>query len=155
MIERIKITENFYLDEFFDKKTYMKYAKAGILWKLLLKLDMSLIEGLQILRTMLGVPFTINNWYYIDYLKGKETRREWSGFRPAGTPYWSENSMHSLCKAIDFVCSKDAEEVRKFIEANWKVLRGYFTRTEKGTTWVHIDRGFVLDNSKLIYVNPS
>lgn len=147
-MERITVSKNFYLDEFFDRKTYIKYYNSNELWKLLLKLDMSLIEGLQVLRDMLGISITVNNWW-----TGGD--REWSGYRPKGTPYFSENSMHSICKAVDFICSMPADKVRKFIDKNWYIFKKYFSRTEKNTSWVHIDRAFVLDNSKLLYVNPS
>ena len=147
MNNRVKISKDFYLDEFFDSKTYKNYESKNELWKLLLKLDPNLIKGLQLLRDKLGVSLIINNWWH-----GKG--REWSGYRPKNTPYYSENSMHSICRAIDIVCDIPAEKVRDFIRDNWAIFKPYFKRTEIGTSWVHIDSGFVLDDSKLTYVNP-
>jgi hypothetical protein len=146
-MKRVQVSKNFYLDEYFDKDTYKKYEASGELWKLCLKLDTNIVEGVQLLRDKLGVSLTINNWH-------SGGVREWSGYRPKGTPYYSENSMHSICRAVDIVCSIPAEDVRTFIRTNWNDFKKYFKRTEANTSWVHLDSGFVLDYSKLTYVNP-
>src|SRR5690606_25577634 len=88
--ERIRVSENFYLDEFIDPYTYFTEIDNG-----LSKIDKRLFTIAQLLRDLDGKPKTINNWW--SYYKGKmntteirqiifniehsQAHRKWSGLR--------------------------------------------------------------------------
>ena len=142
---RIQLTENFYLDEFIDKDTYLSYEAKGELWKLTLCLDKRIINGVQLLRDKIGVPLVINNW-------STGFNRNWSGLRNNKSPYYSETSQHSYGRAIDVVSGLGGELMRKFIDKHWVDFKPYFTRVEGGVDWLHVDCGYVDNNDKITVV---
>ena len=56
-MNRIKITDNFYLDEFIDPITYSERGERSIQL-----MDMRIILAIQHLREVINKPITINNW---------------------------------------------------------------------------------------------
>jgi len=127
--ERIKLIDGFYLDEFFDEKTY-RSNKPEDLKRMI---DMNLIIGISLLRKNLKTFFIINNWA----VGGK---RQWSGYRTKSSPQYKPGSMHSVGKAIDFISYiMTAETIRQHIRDNYEIYKPYIKRIESGVSWVHID----------------
>lgn len=127
----------FKIYELVDKTTFENTPE----WKLWGAFDSRILRVIDIIREDLGVSMTINNWKW-----GKD--RQWSGLRNNLSPYYSPWSQHSYGRAIDFICSIPAPEVRKRIK---KLLNdGNFlgivdsltlehTLNGKEISWVHID----------------
>jgi hypothetical protein len=131
-MHRIKVTENFFLDEFVDNITYNSDADKG-----LSKLDPKLFAIAQFIRTKTGKTVIINNWI------GGGRFRE-SGLRRADTKTGQPLSMHKSGKAIDVKqLGMTGKAWRKFVEDNAKELYDLGVRRiedEKLTpTWLHID----------------
>ena len=118
-MERIRISKNFYLDEFIDPYTYFNTWDNG-----LTLVDNRLFDIAQLLRNLYGRPIGINNWwaYYYenkdrltidDIIYNIETRNylsvnkrskkiyKWSGTRTDRTKIGSSRSAHRAFKAID------------------------------------------------------
>ncbi len=137
---RIKISKNFFLDEYVPEHLYRRHEKKP--HRLLALIDQRLPAADQILRDRFG-PTTINNWWH-----GGD--RNWSGIRTIGSPYYSETSQHPYGRASDKIFKEaPAEEVRNFIEGNWQYLG--ITAIEKGVSWVHSDvRWLMYNKDKLL-----
>jgi len=97
-------------------------------WQLI---DHRLIANLDSLREQVGVPMTCNNWLN----GGKRTQ---SGLRVPGQSYYSKYSQHSFGRAVDLVCSIDAEEIRQRIKDKIIILPHPAT-FEEGVNWLHMD----------------
>lgn len=140
---RIKISKNFYLDEYIPKDLYNKYInKPHILIGLI---DERLIKADQALRDKFG-PININTWY-------NGGNRNWSGLRTPDSSYYAEASQHSFGRASDKIFTQaSAEEVREFIKANWKELG--ITCIEDNVSWVHSDIRNIPDQKELLIVKP-
>lgn len=132
---RIKLTTHFYLDEFWDKLTYITYDKETLMQKL----NMEFIEDLEKLRNDLDVPVTINNWW-------NRGIYQWRGARNENSSVFSEHSMHTcrvshvqeVLQAVDFSCPIVSMDVRKYIIQN-HLNYPSFKRMEDGVSWVHVD----------------
>lgn len=142
-MERIKLSKNFYLDEYIPKSLYKEFEhKTHILIGLL---DRRLISADQKLRNVFG-PVTINNW-----ATGGE--RNWSGIRTAESPFYSRTSQHSWGRASDKIFSNASpQEVREYIMENWKKLG--ISCIEENVSWVHSDVGYIMDQQELLLVYP-
>lgn len=137
-MQRIKISNNFYLDEYIPKYLYEKYVqKPHILQGLI---DKRLIVADQMLRDYFG-HVTINNWW-----NGGE--RNWSGLRTAESPYYSQTSQHTYGRASDKIFSVGAEEVRSYIQLHWWELG--INCIEADVSWVHSDVRWWTGNELLI-----
>jgi len=154
-MKRIQVSKNFYADEFFSEAHYLALLKAGRVDIIKLLIDSRIIAATQYERDLFG-PTYINTWYN-KYDGGK---RQWSGIRLVGSPYFSENSMHSYrCLAVDTISPKaSAEEKREHIRKNYSKWRELgitrieskiAVRDDKGRilyynnpTWLHKDVGF-------------
>jgi hypothetical protein len=124
-MERIKISENFYLDEYIPKELYYSTNNPSDLIKLI---SPYLIKSDQLLRDHFG-PVTINNWWN----KGP---RHLSGFRTYDCTIGATLSDHKRGMASDKIFKNaSSEEVRKYIKENWEALG--ITKIELGTNWVH------------------
>lgn len=139
-MERIKITNNFYLDEFIPKELY----KSTPIWKLKLCIDSRLFIIAQTIRDHMG-PLTINNW-------ATGGPREWSGVRTVDSPYYSMFSQHTYGRALDIISSEHTgEALRQHIRDNYDSIYRKLgvTRIEADTSWLHIDVGYT-GSDKLI-----
>jgi len=110
--KRIKIRENFYLDELVDPVTYFSMSDNS-----LSLLDNKAIDCLQLLRTLYGGSITVNNWWkpYWEYIKKypnktvedfskfyvKKGNFQWSGYRSSRYTLGAKLSAHRFGKAFD------------------------------------------------------
>jgi len=96
-------------------------------------IDPKLIKTLDKLKEIFNKGTIVINDYHWN---GK---RNWSGLRVAGCPYYSETSQHSFGRATDCIFSAySAEEVRDFIIFNpnkFPEVKGI----ELDVSWLHID----------------
>lgn len=130
----MKLTENFYLQEFVPPEIYSVFEGRSIWF-----IDMDLVKFIQYLRVYFGEPITINNWH----IKGKFKN---SGFRMPDCPEGSKLSQHKFKVAIDPKWKTiHPEEVRNYIRKNYSsIYQNYgITTIEQDTpTWVHVDKRF-------------
>jgi len=127
-MERIRLTNNLFLDEYIPEALYREYE--GKESELIKMIDQKLIQSDQKLRDIFG-PVTINNWW----MGGM---RNWSGLRTSDSPYYLPTSMHSVGKASDKLFKNyDSEEVQEWIKIHWIEIG--ITRMEIGVSWVHTD----------------
>lgn len=139
--------KKFKLEELLDKLTFTTLKNSDQLWKGWSKFDDRLLKLIDLLRIKLNKSITINDWLW----NGK---RQWSGYRPYGTPYYSEWSQHSSGQAIDIlVKGMSAVDVREFIKAlielgdlesigiysiTCEETKSYRDNGKNPLTWVHI-----------------
>lgn len=129
-MERIKVSENFYLDEFVGKSFYNKFGSKSIWF-----IDDRIIDIVQFIRTKTGKSITVNTWFN----GGRFSER---GLRDPNTSTGAKYSQHKFGKALDFeVSGIKSDDVRKLIQGEWKdELRELgLTAIEAGISWVHID----------------
>jgi hypothetical protein len=137
-----QVSKNFILPEFISKDIWDKYG-YNALWFI----DNRIIETCQKLRDNLGIPLTINDWYY------GGSRHE-SGLRVDGMKNYSPTSQHTFGRAVDII-SKDmtAQEMRQHIYDN-KYEYPYIKAIERDVSWLHIDcrstnsKNFILFDKK-------
>lgn len=158
-MSRIKVSQNFYLDELIDPYTYFTDEDYG-----LSKLDPSIIDVAQLMRSLLNKPLVVNNWWgkHLDKEEAERVKaiekdnsiRKWSGFRPAHCPIGASKSAHKYGQAIDL--KGNELEMLKIIEDNARLFyRIGLRRLEnpkitKG--WFHIDTNLVNHRDGLIRV---
>lgn len=123
----MKITKNFYLQEFIPMDMYNEYGSraAGVM-------DYRIILSAQALRDNLGIPLSINTWHSCG-------ERYESGLRVMGMKNYRPLSQHTYGRAVDIVSNKmPAQEMREHILQN-RDKYPYITRMENNVTWLHID----------------
>lgn len=149
-MKRIKVSENFYLDEFIDPYTYFNTEDNG-----LSLIDKRLFCIAQLLRDYYGKSIRINNWwsYYKDKIKhlelktvielieDNETLSKWSGIRTKRTDVGSVRSAHRKFKAIDPKGNAETfyniviENAKDFYELGLRRLEDI----KLTPTWLHMD----------------
>ena len=141
-MNRIKLSDNLYLDEYIPKGLYQQYeSKPHILIGLI---DKRLIDADQKLRNVFG-SVIINNWW-----NGGD--RNWSGIRTSDSSFYSLTSQHTYGRASDKLFNSPAEEVREYIKQNWISLG--ITCIEENVSWVHSDvRWWQGNNLLIVYPN--
>lgn len=152
-MERIQVSENFYLDEFIDPHTYFNDTDNGRS-----RLDIRLIPIAQRLRTLYGEPIFINNWWEI-FKKYEMTRSKiqiiaiienmnkdgeiniWSGIRTNRCSIGASKSAHKLGKAID--PKGDEKKMYDIVKENAKEFHAMGVRRLEDISitngWLHID----------------
>ena len=129
-MSRIKISNDFYLDEVMHPAVYKKFGKKSRWF-----IDQRLIDIIQYIRTATDSAVTINAWYNGGRFKER-------GLRDPKTTTGAKYSQHKFGKALDFTVSgMSADEVREKIQGEWKqdLLDLGLTAIEAGVSWVHID----------------
>ena len=101
--------DHFLPHELVDQQTYALFeGQPDTIYRLFPE---GLLRAADDLRELFG-SITINNWFY-----GCE--RQWSGFRHERSRYYSRNSQHSSCNALDMVFSHaEVPAVHAYIMAN-------------------------------------
>lgn len=141
-MNRIKISNNFWLDEYIPEELYLKWKHKP--HRLMAMIDSRLVLADQLLRDEFG-PVTINNWW-----TGGD--RNWSGIRTIGSPYYSQTSQHSWGRASDKIFhDASAGKVRAYIKGMYEELG--ITCIEEGVSWVHSDVRWKI-GSELLLVYP-
>jgi hypothetical protein len=141
-MERIKVSKNFYLDEFIDKDTYKRWGEKSIWF-----IDRDIISIAQFFREHFDVAITINGSGY-----------NMSGFRPPSTDVGASLSQHRFGRAIDmkFNCMT-IEEVYEEVMKNEKRFLLAGVRAVEGIahtpTWLHVDKRST-DLNNILIVNP-
>ena len=146
MENRIKISDNFYLDEFVHPDVYNLYKESSIRF-----LDKRIIEVGQLLRTLVQKPIVINSWY-------NGGRYKSSGLRKLSSTVGASMSQHKFGRAIDVkVKGMTTKEVQEFILENEKeFMKAGLTRLESckhTATWNHLDCA-TTNKDKIQVFNP-
>ena len=131
--------------EIVSKTVYTIYRDESIKF-----MDNRLIETIDVIREILGVPLVINDWYW----GGKNQQR---GLREntcqivkskGNTLYLSS---HCFGRAFDAVSAKmSAENMRKKIVDNAYKLP-YPIRMESNVTWLHVDLNMLSNAPKITF----
>lgn len=154
MSNRVRLTNNFWLDEYIPRELYLRLeAKPDILIGLI---DNRLVRADQLLRDKFGAT-TINNWWglndeqfeiEINKPVGERWVRNESGLRLFGTETGASLSQHLYGRGSDKIYKYPAEEVRDYIKIHYKTLG--ITCIEANVSWVHSDTRWVMRNELLI-----
>ena len=150
-MERIKVSDNFYLDEFINKTTYNKFGEKSQRY-----IRQELIQIAQTVRSFTDLPVTINNW-----IKGGSYNE--SGLRDFTTSTGALYSAHKFGAAMDLkIGSLTSEEMSQIIIDNYedifkplgvtRIEDPTFTRG-KNRDWLHVDTLFTGDK-KLQIIKP-
>jgi len=158
---RIRISDNFFLDEFIPPKMYRQFGERSLLW-----LRPEVVRICQALRNIFG-PCMINDWSQegkinaVKFLKLPETIQDkfytQSGIRLPDSKVGAAFSMHKYGGASDKKFKNaDPDVVRRYIIANYHdKFRPLGMRRMEGLTptWVHTDCGNT-GSSELTIFNP-
>lgn len=144
----MKVSANFQLKEFIDKKTYSKWGDASIWF-----IDPKIISIAQFVRERHGKPVTINSWF-------SGGQYNYSAFDPpGGYRKASSLSQHRFGRAIDLKLlgeeNKGADILRDDIINNFDLYRKFGLTTiedaKYAPTWCHIDcRSTGMDELKIV-----
>ncbi len=135
----MKVSKNFILQEFIDPLFYDEYSEKAIWF-----IDARIIQSAQALRDNLGIPLTINNWYY-------GGQRKESGLRLPYSQNYSQFSQHSFGRAVDIVSDQmSAQEMRNHLYQN-KHLYPHINAIEDKVSWLHIDCRTTISDNYLIF----
>ena len=153
--KRIKVSRNFYLDEFVDPHTYFNTEDHG-----LILIDNRLFEIAQLLRVLYGKPISINNWWsffqehkntvpldeLIELIEKNEDLNKWSGTRTNRTNVGSRWSAHRIlmkrnCQAIDPKGDEKQlfEIVKTYAEVFYKLGLRRLEDISITKGWLHMD----------------
>lgn len=145
-MNRLRISRNFWLDEFICPEIYGRFGHASR-WFLRLEI----VEICQYIRTQTGKAIIVNNWY-------TGGPYEQSGLRPLTGDVGAEHSLHRYGCAADIkVADMTPFQVKEFIQAHWPQLQQIGLTTIENIkhtpTWTHLDCRNT-GSSKLLIVNP-
>lgn len=143
----MKVSTNFSLHEFIDKKTYKKWGEASIWF-----IDPRIIQVAQFIRTRHNKPVTINSWT-------SGGQYQYSGFDPPGGYRKATSlSQHRFGRAIDVkISGMTPQELYKDIIDNQDLYMKIGLTTVENIahtkSWNHLDcRETKMDKIKI--VNP-
>lgn len=150
-MKRIKVSENFSLDEFLDVRSYLKDEDRGRS-----KIDPRIIDCAQLLRVKFGKPIRINNWWglylqlvdegkavdqIIRIIENSKSVSKWSGFRPPECKIGAKRSQHRKGTAIDPKGDQHALEL--IVRNNAKEFYNFGLRRLEDPSitpgWLHMD----------------
>lgn len=146
-MKRIAINQYFFLDEVINPETYSARGAASRSL-----MDNRIIEGLTLLRELVGVPFTVNNW-------ASGGARQESGLRNFNTRTGARWSQHKFGRAIDIVPQGlTIAQLFEVVKDNKeKFLQGGLITTVEDIrftpTWLHIDCRYT-GSDDLVIVQP-
>lgn len=146
-MKRVKLTDNFYLDEFVCPEIYSARGAQSVQL-----LDMRIIMAVQFLREKIGKPITINTWW-----SGGQYHE--SGLREFNTRTGAKLSQHKYGRAVDIkVSGMTPREVYEVVMSHEQHLIEHqlITTVESlaaTRSWLHVDCRYTgLD--KILIVNP-
>lgn len=131
----MKLSKNFYLQEFVTPDLYKKWKDKSIIF-----IDDRLIHIAQFIRDRFNKPMTINNW-------NNDGSFRYRGYRPYNCRVGAHHSQHKYGRAIDFTISRmTIAEIHEDIKANKELYYEQGVRViesiELAPTWMHIDCRF-------------
>jgi hypothetical protein len=130
---RIKLTKNFYADEFIPPQMYKQYPD----WMIVRRIPPQIVKAYQVVRERHGARI-LNNWWH-------GGSRDQSGLRLPGQSYYKEMASHSWCGAGDSIGITPVQEIWDDIRKNYnKIYKPLgVTAIEVGNkiTWLHMDIG--------------
>ena len=148
-MNRIKVSKDFYLDEYVTPEFYAKWGAKCIWW-----IRPENINVNQFIRDRFDIPMAINNWF----IGGNRTQ---SGLRYPTTTIGAGDSQHKFGTASDKVFSGVSssfyDEIREDIKTNFTELYkplGLTTIEANTKTWLHTDCRNIPDQKELFIVYP-
>jgi hypothetical protein len=139
-MDRIKITDNFYLDEFVHPKIYDVFKEKSRLY-----VSQKLIDLVQLIRENYGEPIYINTW-------GNGGKRINSGLRDYKNPLGKLNRSRHYYGLCADLTTNDIDALQKHIKENKELYFSHGLRIiedfDYTKTWCHIS----VENSGLNYV---
>lgn len=141
----MKVSKNFYLEEFVPRDMYEKHGD-----KCIHLVDDRVIEIAQRLRDEFGV-MVANTWH--NFTKPNESEIKYRGWRP-----WDHKSAgfsaHKFGRAIDLISPKrDTEEMRQHIIDHHKEKFSIIRRIEDKVSWLHLDVANTMSDDLIVF-NP-
>jgi uncharacterized protein YcbK (DUF882 family) len=140
----VKLSNNFYLQEFVSKYIYQKY-KDNATWYV----DDRLIDLAQFIRDRYKKPVIINTWHY-----SIEGAYQYRGHRPMNCKIGAKRSQHKYGRAFDFTVDMPLTEVFSDIILNKeKFMKKGLTAIEsieKSRTWIHVDVRHIPNKTDLL-----
>lgn len=141
----MKLTNNFYLQEFVPKSLYRKWGNNATWY-----IDPRIPKLAQFVRDRYNVPITINNWHY-----KKEGIFNFRGFRPSNCAWGAKHSMHKGGRAFDFDCQIPLKEIFADILLNKKLFMNKgisaVENIERSITWIHVDIRYHIGDDLIIF----
>ena len=139
MIQRIKVSKYFFLDEFVDPHTFFTQNDRG-----LSRIDHRLFTIADLLREKLGRPLRINNWWFFyaaNATKSEDWLIKWSGYRSPRCRIGAKLSAHKKGFAID--PKGDEDLMFEIVKANIKEFHKLGLRRLEDPSitkgWLHMD----------------
>lgn len=126
----MKLSKNFYLQEFVPRGVYEKFGDNSIWF-----IDKRIVDIAQFFRDRYGLPVTINDWH-------NGGHRIASGLRAWDATIGAPMSQHKFGRAIDMKWANlHMDDIRDDIRGNQAAfLSCGLTTIEDGTdTWIHAD----------------
>lgn len=151
-MNRVKISDSFFLDEFIDPVTYDRFGAKSQRY-----IDPNIIKAAQYLRSITGIPITINNWATGGAYKE-------SGLRNFETSTGAKYSAHKFGRAADLkigdLTSFDMWDLVKSHEETLledcgirRVEDPEFTKG-KHRSWLHCDTLYNGGLNEIILIKP-
>ena len=150
-MSKIKVSENFYLDEFIDPTTYNKFGINSLRY-----IDENIIKAVQYLRTALDMPITVNNW-----ATGGPYQE--SGLRNFETSTGAKYSAHKFGKAADLkigkltsyeMCNLVKKHEEELLKIGIKRMEAPEYTVGKNRSWLHLDTCYNGGLNEIILIKP-
>lgn len=147
---------NFRIEEFVSKRVFDAFGREGSLWFI----DEKVVKGVQLLRSIIGVPMAINNWHSGGRFQGRgyrEPHQFQSGAAFGKNPL--SQSQHRAGRASDSSSSLSSKKMFDAVMDNQlRFLEIGITCLEDVAhtpTWLHMDcRQHLRDDSQILIVKP-
>jgi hypothetical protein len=154
MMERIKISPNWHVDELVDPQTYLTNPQAAMAYA------NKVVPMAQLFRNIVGKSCTINNWwatyvnlkaqgksddFIIRAIESNDNLKKWSGLRTDRCKIGSARSAHKNEGAIDIrAAGMNGRAMFAVMEANARAFFDIGVRRAEDPkdtpSWLHMDR---------------
>lgn len=146
---RIKLSTNFYADEFVSPAIYNN-KQINPIWYI----RKNLVESAQLLRDILGQSVVVNNWHNGGVY-------QYSGYREPACKEGATLSQHRAFNALDLKSGNmSGTQLLEAVESNWEKFNRLGITTAENPqstpTWLHLDCRFlnIAIQKKIFIVNP-